>query len=114
MTFLTCRIYFEQSKLYRAAGQEERALKALNSLFRLSRQNVHNYIEYALDYAAASQYEAAIELISFALDKQESSTYPMVFYYLSWFYKQSGQSEAALTYGKKAALAIRIIASPTG
>jgi tetratricopeptide (TPR) repeat protein len=98
-------IYFEQSKIYRAAGQEEKALKALNSLFRLSRQNVHNYMEYALDYAAANQYDAAIELISFALDQQNSDTYPMVFYYLSWFCKQSGQSEAALTYGKNAALA---------
>lgn len=98
-------IYFERSKIYRAAGQEAAALQALNDLFRLSRQNAHNYIEYALDYAAASQYEAASELISFALDRQGTQTYPMVYYYLSWFCEQLGQSEASLVYGGKAASA---------
>lgn len=98
-------IYFEQAKLYQELEQEAESLQAWDNLFRLSRQNVHNYIEYALDYAAANQYGAAVELMSLALNRQETQTYPMVYYYLSWFSEQSGLSEAALAYGEKAASA---------
>lgn len=98
-------IYLEQAKLYQSNGQDEKALNAFNVLFKLSRQNAHNYITYALDYAAANLYEEAIEMISFALDERDEDTYPMVFYYLGWFYQQLGDQQKALASFRKGELA---------
>jgi tetratricopeptide (TPR) repeat protein len=98
-------IYFEQAKIYKSIGQEEKASKAIDTLFKLSRQNVHNYITYALDYAAANLYNEAIEMINYAVGQSEEDTYPMVFYYLGWFYQQIGDQQNASVFFKKAALA---------
>lgn len=98
-------IYFEQTKLYTAIGNEELALAALNSLFKLSRKDVHNYINYALDYAAANLYVEAVEMMSFAVSDDEQTTYPMVFYYLAWFNQQMGLERETRVFLEKAVLA---------
>lgn len=98
-------IYFEQSKIYAALGKNESALTVLNTLFRLSGQNVHNYIAYALDYATAGLYAEAVEIISFGIDQNDDKTYPMAFYYLGWFYSQMGLKDKAMLFFRKAASA---------
>lgn len=54
----------------------------IEQLQTLSRNAVHNFIEYALDYADAGLYEEAIGVLSLVL---QHSQYPMVHYYLAFF-----------------------------
>ncbi|WP_423127914.1 DUF5107 domain-containing protein [Gaoshiqia sp. Z1-71] len=63
----------------------------LSALKELIRGNIHNYIEFALDYAYAGLYEEAIQLISIGVEEQkEKDVYPMALYYRAWFEYQSG------------------------
>nr|WP_121270256.1 DUF5107 domain-containing protein [Pedobacter schmidteae] len=98
-------IYFEKAKIYEASGDEKRASTTLETLFCLSRKEVHNYMNYALDYAEAGLYPEALAMMSFALKDDERNTYPMVFYYLGWFNLQMGSEKDALFFFEKAALA---------
>lgn len=95
-------IYFEQVKIYRLLGNHGQMQQSASLLATLSRQSEHNYMEYALDYAAVGLFEEAIELISLVLDSDQDNT-PMVYYYLGWFNQQLGELSIALTWYKKAA-----------
>jgi tetratricopeptide (TPR) repeat protein len=67
----------------------------LNALKELIRGNIHNYIEFSLDYAHAGLYDEAIELISLGINEQkETPVYPMAWYYKAWFEKQAGKQTA--------------------
>ncbi|MBJ6367136.1 DUF5107 domain-containing protein [Snuella sedimenti] len=70
-------------------------------LKNLLRDNPHNYIEFSLDYAQAGQFEEAISLLQLHLeDKVE--VYPMVRYFLGWYYEQKGEIETAKAHYVKA------------
>lgn len=72
-------LYFEKYKL---TGDK----KYFGELQTLIRGNIHNYIEFALDYAWAGLYQDAVELISIGIEVQNpESIYPMVQYYKAWF-----------------------------
>lgn len=73
---------------------------ALNSLQMLSRNWVHNFIEYALDYSHAGLYGEAIQFLRLYA-QNVNDLYPLVPYYLGWFAYQSGKMEKALTYFKE-------------
>jgi tetratricopeptide (TPR) repeat protein len=75
-------------------------LEYLNSLIR---QNIHNYIEYALDYAAAGFYDEAINLLTEGIS--QGSDYPMAWYYLGWFSERSGNTVKAKEAYAKGAVA---------
>lgn len=75
---------------------------ALNQLQEISRNSVHNYIEYAWDYAHAGMYEDASELLKLSIDQSEEQ-YPMVYYYLGWFANQQKNTKKSLQYFKEAA-----------
>ena len=61
-------------------------------LSNLLRGNIHNYIEYALDFAHAGLFEEATKLISIGIAEQKGeAVYPMAFYYKAWFEFQNGQ-----------------------
>jgi tetratricopeptide (TPR) repeat protein len=64
----------------------EADLKCLNTLIR---GNIHNYIEYAQDYASAGFYNEAINLLKIGIDHGRSD-YAIAWYYLGWFYEKSG------------------------
>lgn len=103
--FFNLAIYFEQHEIYRRLGKKQEAEKSIDSLLLLSRLSAHNFIEYALDYASVGLYSEACELIRMALPENQDETYPMVYYFLGWFYQQLGEQEDAFNYFKKAALA---------
>lgn len=63
---------------------------------------VHNYIEYSLDYAQAGQYEEAGRLME-AYTSDHEKAYPMAWYFLGWYARQSGEEEKSLEHFKKAA-----------
>ena len=73
----------------------------LASLNHLMRHYVHNYLEYALDYSQAGLYDEAIQLLSESVQEQ-ATVYTMVYYFLAFFYAQSGQSERSHEYLRKA------------
>ncbi|TVP53347.1 MAG: DUF5107 domain-containing protein [Mongoliibacter sp.] len=65
----------------------------------LIRDYVHNYLEYALDYAYAGLYEEAIKLLKVYLEGK-SSGYPIVYYCLGYFLGKTGDREQALYWYK--------------
>ncbi len=71
-------------------------------LLLLSRNWVHNFIEYAMDYMHAGLLDEAIGLLDLHAEKSEE-VYPMVYYYLGWLSQQKGSSAAAGKFYSKAA-----------
>ena len=74
---------------------------ARQELNHLMRQYVHNYLEYALDYSRAGLYDEAAQLLR-ELEKSEAVLYPMVYYFLAYFYAQQGAADLRGSYLKKA------------
>lgn len=80
------------------AGEQD----ALHQLRKLSRGYVHNFIEYAFDYAHAGLYTEAIKLLGIFLD-MTTEVFPMVYYYLAFFeHKQNGYPSLWLEKGANA------------
>jgi tetratricopeptide (TPR) repeat protein len=78
----------------------------LNHFKRLIRKNIHNYIEFSLDYAHAGFFRDAISLISIGINEQEDRiVYPMAYYYKAWFEMQAGDAESCSLSLKEAAAA---------
>jgi tetratricopeptide (TPR) repeat protein len=75
----------------------EADLKCLNTLIR---GNIHNYIEYAQDYASAGFYNEAINLLKSGIDHGRSD-YPIAWYYLGWFYEKAGNRDKAAEFYKR-------------
>jgi len=81
-------------------SDDKKELKYFNSLIR---NNIHTYIEYALDYAAAGLYNEAVNLLSEGLKDEE--TYPIAWYYAGSFYEKLndfGQAEECFKMASKA------------
>lgn len=93
---------FEKYLLLKYSYNDE-AERTLYQLKVTSRNWVHNFIEYALDYAQAGMYNEAIEFLSLCTESQNQTVYTLVPYYLGWFSKQSGDIEQAKTYFKEGA-----------
>ncbi|HRP57391.1 DUF5107 domain-containing protein [Agriterribacter sp.] len=91
---------FEKNILFRDQNPQL-ANEAKEQLCGLSRNWVHNYIEYALDYAHAGLYDEAIEFFEIYLAHAEKP-YPMVFYYLGWFESRRGNEQKCNEYYCKA------------
>lgn len=67
-----------------------------NELKTLLRDNIHNYIEFALDFAFAGLFNEAIELISIGISEQKvKPVYPMALYYKAWFEFQNGAYDSS-------------------
>jgi tetratricopeptide (TPR) repeat protein len=88
---------YEEYLLYRALSQKEKAGEKLEQVTKISRQYVHNYIEYALDYAHAGFYPEAIGLLTPGINIPEE-VYPMVYYFRGYFEEKNGDLKAAIHY----------------
>ncbi|MBC7570082.1 MAG: DUF5107 domain-containing protein [Spirosoma sp.] len=75
-----------------------RANQVLNKRMRYY---VHNYLEYALDYSHAGLYDEAAQLL-LELFESKPTVYPIVYYFLAYFYDRLGQTNQCNTYLKKA------------
>ena len=93
---------FESYLLHSGSENHQDAEHACNRLLHVSRNWVHNHIEYALDYAHAGLFEEASALLQMH-SKHSVDQYPMVFYYLGWFAHQLGQYEKAKEFFTRAA-----------
>ena len=79
-------LYFEKHLL----GEKD----ALSQMKQLLRDNIHNYIEIALDYAWSGLYDEGIALLDAGIALQEK-VYPMAFYYKAWMLESKGERDAA-------------------
>ncbi len=91
-------VYFEKSKLLRWMQEEEMASHVLHTAFSISRGAPNNFIEYAVDFAAAGLYEEAIEWLTFYLSNIPGATNPMLSYCLGWNYDLAGDKVNAKKY----------------
>ena len=73
----------------------------LNALKELIRDYAHNYIEFSLDYAMAGQFDDAISLLKVHTEGK-AEVYPMVYYFMGWYFEQKGATDQALECYKKA------------
>ncbi|MBN1927147.1 MAG: DUF5107 domain-containing protein [Prolixibacteraceae bacterium] len=77
-------LYFEEYLL----GNQS----ALEKLRKLIRGNIHNYIEYSLDYAMAGFYEEALDLLVTGIaDHKKADLYPLAIYFKAWFEYKLGK-----------------------
>ncbi|HVS95532.1 MAG TPA: DUF5107 domain-containing protein [Puia sp.] len=86
-------LYFE---LYRNGDRTAESADELplSKLRTLARGDINNYIEYALDYAAAGLYTEAIGLLKTGVATVPSGrpVLPMAWYYLAWWHHRLGQA----------------------
>lgn len=82
--------YFEK---YLATGDPD----VKNEMSRLMRGWAHDYLEYALDFAAAGLYEEASALLEIYLT-EASPVYPLVYGALGYFASCRGEEETARRY----------------
>ena len=73
----------------------------LKEMKQLMRDWVHNFIEYALDYASAGLYQEATQLLSESIS-DPGNVYPMVYYIKGYFASSSGKVSDARALYKKA------------
>ncbi|MEE9361697.1 MAG: DUF5107 domain-containing protein [Cellulophaga sp.] len=66
-------------------------LKTFNELIR---GNIHNYIEYGLDYVGAGLFDEAIKLLNEGLKIDDTN--PIAHYFYGWFQFKIGKKEKAL------------------
>ena len=93
---------FEKYLILKETNKQDDAATILVHLKQISRNWVHNFIEYAFDYAHAGLYEEAIKLL-LEHTKDSNEQYPMVYYYVGWMSHQSGENKKAIEYFKRAA-----------
>lgn len=89
--------------LLHAEADQELALSFLKEINRLSHGWVHNYIEFALDYAHAGQYDEALRLLEL-YEKGTTEVYAMVPYYKGWIVSQYAGDARAKHYFDEGAL----------
>lgn len=88
-----------------ALGKNKEAAKTLKILRKRMRDDVQNYLELAIDYGNAGLYDQAIDVLSY-LDTssgKKGSTFPMLYYYLAYYWQKKQNTENASKYYQLAA-----------
>jgi len=94
-------LYLAESALGLKAGAE----KILADLTTKMRGEVESYLELAVDYGSCGLWDEAIEVLLHPVKNKMdfAGTYPMVYYYLGYFYQQKGNAAEASKYYSLAA-----------
>ncbi|WP_068778462.1 DUF5107 domain-containing protein [Paenibacillus sp. GM2] len=91
--------------LYELSGEHEEAAQAKQRLTRLMRDDVHNYLALAQDYAEAGMYAEALEVLSRIEAITAGRVYPMVHYYQGYYSNKGNDTAARDSYYRLGALA---------
>ena len=85
-------------------GEKGQALEVRKNLDRKMRDSSPSYLELATDYGNCGLVDEAVEVLLRLVEKknQESSFYPMLYYYLGYFMEKKGDSGQALKFYKLA------------
>ena len=94
-----------------ALGSKTRAKKILTDLTVKMRDEVESYLELAIDYSNCGLWDEAIEVLLRPVKNKMTpsngvnfaGTYPIVYYYLGYFYQQKGNADEASKYFSLAA-----------
>jgi len=88
-----------------ALNSKGKARKELTDLATKMKGEVESYLELAVDYGNCGLWDEAIEVLLRPIENKAdfASTYPMVFYYLGYFYQQKGNDTGASKYFSLAA-----------
>ncbi|PQJ68667.1 DUF5107 domain-containing protein [Polaribacter butkevichii] len=73
----------------------------LQAFKNIIRGYAHNYNEFSLDYAMAGQFNDAISLLK-VFTNDNDTVYPMVYYFMGWYFDQKGDVTNAFECYKKA------------
>jgi tetratricopeptide (TPR) repeat protein len=95
---------YEKCIIQSESGKENESKTTLIHLLNISRNWVHNFIEYALDYAHCGLYKEAESLLNLHVG-HSAEVYPMIYYYMGWFRHCQLDEEGALEFYRKAGLA---------
>jgi len=87
-------LFLLESKL----DSQKKAAEIQRELTTIMRDEVQSYLELATDYGNCGFYEEAINVLT-RLEKQGNS-YPMLYYYLGYYWAQEGMFAKALDYYK--------------
>ena len=90
-------IRYEMFLLADTTNSEGKAEKILNGFMEVFRDDEHSYIEYAIDYAWAGQYEHAFGLLNLVATRK-GEVYPMVHYFMGYFAFLSGNNEKSIKF----------------
>jgi tetratricopeptide (TPR) repeat protein len=86
----------ERYLVRKQSGRDRLAKTALADLENIMQGRVQSYLEFATGYSNCGFYEEAIDVLS-RLEKKECE-FPMVYYYLGYFWSQLGDLEKARHY----------------
>ncbi|MHC4355311.1 MAG: tetratricopeptide repeat protein, partial [Planctomycetota bacterium] len=88
-----------------ASGRQSRAKKVLAGLELKMAGQVESYLELAVDYGNCGFWDEAIEVLSRPAENRVdfAGTYPMVHYYLAYFYSNKGYNAGASKHLSRAA-----------
>ncbi|WP_336773895.1 DUF5107 domain-containing protein [Paenibacillus sp. MMO-58] len=84
----------EWIRIHLLEGREEQASSALAALAGLMRDDAHNYISLAQDYADAGLYAEALDVLGRIEERTAGSVYPMVHYYQGYYHHMAGDHTA--------------------
>jgi tetratricopeptide (TPR) repeat protein len=90
--------YNERYLLHICRGEDERAAGVRGKLLRLMRNDAHNYITLANDYAHCGLYEEARDVLLWLIGDEHDNVYPMVYYYLGYFWENLESADLARAY----------------
>ena len=90
-------------ELYLAKSEmalEREAQEIMDSLKVKMRDEVQSYLELAIDYSNCGLWDEAIKVLSQLMDSngKKATTYPMVYYYLGYFWEKKGDNKKASRY----------------
>lgn len=85
----------EKAKVLEQLGRHEEADDTRIKLGKIMRNDVHNYMNLASDYAGNGMYEEAAEVLEQIRLTHGNHTYPMVHYMLAYMYDRMELSEEA-------------------
>ncbi|MFC4597816.1 DUF5107 domain-containing protein [Cohnella hongkongensis] len=91
---------WERGLALASLAESQRAEAAEAELARLMRNDAHNYMNLAADYAEAGLYEEAAGVLNrlLRLSGSEADAYPTVHYALAYLYERSGNPEQAAVH----------------
>jgi tetratricopeptide (TPR) repeat protein len=97
--------YNERYLLHLLSGEQSKAEAIRDELTRFMRKYVHNFIAIAVDYSHCGLYEEATDVLSRLVEDANQDAYPMLHYYLGYFYEKLERSELAQVHRQAASTA---------
>ena len=97
--------YNELYLLHLARGEQTQAAAVRKELTHLMRDEVHNFIALAVDYLQSGLHEEGTDVLHRLVLDANQNVYPMLHYYLGYFYEKLGRPELAQAHLRAASMA---------